>query len=161
MLQRSLYLLLFNLKRESEGVHDVKAWLESITYKAPYSSVMIIGTHMDERIAHQNICDGDFLLQQAKMVASVYENKLETIGFLQIGLQYHQDAVAQMLDNIHSCAVNYPFSQLELKRGMCLQITYSNRFCNCMSVHNWSMTHIMYKIVHKSFMHAVNLIYSI
>ena len=112
LLQRSLYLLLFNLKHESKGVHDVKAWLESIAYQAPYSSVMIIGTHTGE-MTHQDYCNGDFLLQQAKMVASIYENKLETIGFMQIGLKHYQDAVSQLLDNIHSYAVNYPLFQLE------------------------------------------------
>ena len=119
LLQRSLYLVLFNLNRENKGVHNVKAWLESITHKAPYSSVMVIGTHVDEIISRQDISNGDFLLQQAKMVASVYENILETIGFLQIGLQHHQDAVSQLEDNIHSHAVNYSLRQLEFKRGMC------------------------------------------
>ena len=113
LLQRSLYLLLFNLKCGSKGIHEVKVWLESITHEAPYSSVMVIGTHKDE-MSHEDYHNGDFLLQQAKMVAAVYENKLESIGLFQIELKR---SATQLLDNIHSYAVNYPLLQLE--RGKC------------------------------------------
>jgi GTPase SAR1 family protein len=112
LLQHSLYLLLFDMtKSESEGVHDVKIWLESITYKAPYSSVMIIGTHNATERSRQDHCNDDFLLQQAKMVASVYQHRLETIGFFQIGLKDRLEA--ELLDNIYSYAVNYPLLQFE------------------------------------------------
>ena len=114
LLQRSLYLLLFDMTHESEGVHDVKVCLESITYKAPYSSVMIIGTHNMTVRSHQDYCNGDFLLQQAKMVASSYEHRLETIGFFQIGLKHRLEAVSdQLMNNIYSYAVNYPLLQFE------------------------------------------------
>ena len=107
--QHSLYLLLFNLRRESEGLHELKFWLESISQKAPCSSVMIIGTHnMDViEIPHHN---SDLLLQQAKMIAAVYENKLETAGFFCI---QPNDTVtmSRLLHNIHSFAVSYPFLQ--------------------------------------------------
>ena len=117
LLQRSLYFLLFDMKRESEGVHDVKVWLENIIYKAPYSSVMIIGTHSTTTRPHQDDYSGDFLIQQAKMVASIYEHRLEIIGFFQIGLKHRLEAVFdQLLDNIYSYAINYPLLQLE--RGM-------------------------------------------
>ena len=117
LLQRSLYFLLFDMKRESEGVHDVKVWLENITYKAPYSSVVIIGTHsttMCTRPLQQDDYSGDFLIQQAKMVASIYEHRLEIIGFFQIGLKHRLEAVLdQLLDNIYSYAVDYPLLQIE------------------------------------------------
>ena len=106
--QHSLYLLLFNLKRESEGLHELKYWLESISQKAPCSSVMIIGTHVDE-IPHQDYHNSDhLLLQQAKMIAAVYENKLETAGFFHLDLH---ETVSQLIDNIHNFAIRYPFLQ--------------------------------------------------
>ena len=114
LLQRSIYLLLFNLKHENEGVHEVKVWLESITHHAPYSSCMIIGTHMDD-MSRQDYHNGEFLLQQAKMVAALYEDKLEMIGLFQVGLK---QTVTQLLDIIHSYAIDYPLLQLE--RGKCI-----------------------------------------
>ena len=109
LLQRSLYLLLFNLKCGSKGIHEIKVWLESITHHVPYSSVMIVGTHVDE-MSNQDYRNSDFLLQQAKIVAAVYEHKLETIGLFQVGLK---KTVTQLLDDIYSYAVNYPLLQLE------------------------------------------------
>ena len=104
--QHSLYLLLFNLRRESEGLHELKFWLESISQKAPCSNVMIIGTHMDEP-SPRVYQDSELLLQQAKMVAAVYEN-LETAGYFCI---WPKESVSQLIDNIHSFAVSYPFLQ--------------------------------------------------
>ena len=122
LLQHSLYLLLFNLKDENKGVHEVKHWLENIAHQAPYSSVMIIGTHMG-KISNQDYCNGEFLLQQAKIVAAVYENKVETIGLFQIGFQHHLQTVTQLLENIHSYAVNYPLGKSKCEREI--------RFCSC------------------------------
>lgn len=109
--QHSLYLLLFDMRCETEGLHELKFWLESISQKAPCSNVMIIGTHVDEASPrmHQN-SNHDFLLQQAKMVAAVYENKLETAGFFCIWPKV-SDSVSRLIDNIHSFAVSYPFLQ--------------------------------------------------
>lgn len=115
LLQHSLYLLLFNLKHKYKGVHEIKRWLENIVHQAPYSSVMIIGTHMNE-ISNQDFRNGELLLQQAKMAAAVYENKIETIGLFQIGLKHHLQTVTQLLENIHSYAVNYP-----LRKSKCEQ----------------------------------------
>ena len=111
--QHSLYLLLFNVKHESKGVHDaIKAWLERIACQAPYSSIMFIGTHMEE-MSHQDYTNGETLLQQAKIASKPYINKLETVGLLQIGLKHNLRTVTQL---IHSYAVNYP-----LERSKCIQ----------------------------------------
>ena len=108
--QHSLYLLLFNLEHENEGLHELKPWLESISHQAPYFAIMIIGIHMDE-MSHEDYHNSDLVMQQAKMIASVYDNKLETAGFFCIGLNRHPESVSQLLDNIHSFAVSYPFLQ--------------------------------------------------
>ena len=106
--QYSLYLLLFNLKHKIKGLNELKSWLESISNQAPYSAIMICGTHMDEK-SHQDHHNRDLLLQQAKMIAAVYEKKLEMAGFFCIGLNHHPESVSLLLNNIHSYAVSYPF----------------------------------------------------
>ena len=113
LLQRSLYLLLFNLKHESKGIHEIKGWLESIAHRAPYySSAMIIGTHMGE-VSNQGYRKGERLLEQAKRTAQIYENQVETTGLFQIGLKHHLQSVTQLVENIHSYAVNYPLGKGE------------------------------------------------
>ena len=100
--QYSLYLLLFDLRHESEGLHELKYWLESISQKAPFSCVMING--VSPRVNQ----DSDLLLQQAKMIAAVYESKLEIAGFFYI---WPKETVSRLLESIHSFAVSYPFLQ--------------------------------------------------
>jgi GTPase SAR1 family protein len=99
--QHSLYLLLFDAKHESKGVHDtINTWLERIACRAPHCSIIFIGTHMDE-ISHQDY--GEILLQQAKVASEVY--KLEVAGVLQIDLKR---SLHKVLDKIHSYGVNFP-----------------------------------------------------
>lgn len=122
LLQRSLYLLLFNLKHESKGIHEIKVWLESIAHRAPYySSAMIIGTHM----SNQGYRNGERLLEQAKRTAEIYENQVETTGLFQIGLKHGLQTVTQLLERIHSYAVNYPLGKGEYVHEiiMCLYVS--------------------------------------
>lgn len=113
LLQRSLYLLLFNLKHKGEGIHEMKGWLESIANQAPYySSVMIIGTHVDE-ISNQGYRNNEHLLEQAKSIAKIYENEVETIGVFHIGLKHRSKTLTQLIENIHSYAVNFPLEKGE------------------------------------------------
>ena len=120
--QHSLYLLLFNAKHESEGVHDaINTWLERIAYRAPYSSIILIGTHMDE-ISCQDYKNGEILLQQAKTASKVYANKLEIAGVLQIGLK-HQQTVTKVVDKIHSYVSNCPPETIQSN-----QIQVMNKF---------------------------------
>ena len=110
--QHSLYLLLFDAKHESEGVYDaINTWLERIACRAPYSSIILIGTHMDE-ISRQDHKNGEILLQQVKTASKVYANKLEIAGNLQISLK-HQQMVTKVVDKIHSYAANYPHETLQ------------------------------------------------
>ena len=118
LLQRSLYLLLFNLKHKSKGIHEIKGWLESIANRAPYySSAIIIGTHMDE-ISNQGCRNGEQLLEQAKSTAKIYESQVETAGVFQIGLKHRLQTLTQLIENIHNYAVNYPLGKGEYVRSL-------------------------------------------
>ena len=108
--KHSLYLLLFNLKRGSEGVHELKPWLDTIAHKAPYSSVMIIGTHTNHIPEHQI----DFLLQQARLVGATYGNKPEIVTLLPFGMEDHSRNICHLQELIYESALNYPF----LQKGM-------------------------------------------
>ena len=105
--QRSLYLLLFDLKRGSEGVHQLKDWLDSIARQAPYSAMMIIGTHQEE-IPHQTV---DHLLQQAKKLFASYD-KLEAVGMLPVDLVKYPGNMPYLQDTIYNYAINYLFLQI-------------------------------------------------
>lgn len=108
----SIYLLVFNLKHGSEGLYELKPWLDSIAYQAPYSSVIIIGTHLDA-IHEQEKPDVDIIIQQARMIAAAYENNLESVSIIPVGL-IKDRKVAGVKHAIQQCAANTPF----LERGM-------------------------------------------
>lgn len=66
----------------SEGQSELKPWLEAISHIALYPGLMVVGTHFDEMLhqeKHYNISAS--LLQQAEMIVSGYENRLEKMGF--------------------------------------------------------------------------------
>ena len=108
--KHSLYLLLFNLKLGSEGVHELKPWLDSIAHHAPYSCVIIIGIHnMDETVKSQD--DIDILLQQAKMVGATYKNKPEIVALLPFAIKNHPKDVLCLQELVYDHVLNYPFLQ--------------------------------------------------
>ena len=109
--QSSLYLLLFNLKRGNEGVHELKSWLNSITRLAPRSGIVIIGTHSDEVPQH----DVGLLLQQAEMVAAAYGRKLKTVALVSVDLKHTLGNILSIQETILQYAVNYPV----LQEGKC------------------------------------------
>ena len=122
LLQHSLYLLTFNVKHESKAVHDtVKIWLERISCRAPHSSVMFIGTHMDN-VSHEDYSNSEILLQQVKIASKVYMNKLETIGLLQIELKHRLRTVTQLVDKIHSYADKYPLERRKYIQSNQIQV---------------------------------------
>ena len=105
--QSSLYLLLFNLKRGNEGVHELKSWLNSIAQLAPRSGMIVIGTHADEVPQH----DVGLLLQQAEMVTAAYGRKLKTVALLSVDLKHVPGNVPSIQDAILQHAINYPVLQ--------------------------------------------------
>ena len=110
LLQRSLYVLLFNLNDGYEGVYELKPWLKSISHQAPYSALIVIGmSHLDEP---DNICDIDIIKQQAEMAVAAFANNLESLGIFTIGVKNLAQNVKSVLNSIHHYAVNFPFLEM-------------------------------------------------
>ena len=109
----SIYLLVFNLKHGSEGLRELKPWLDSIVTQAPFSSVIIIGTHLDV-IPQQGMHNVNLLLQQAQMIGDSYGNKLEVLSVLPFGRRNKFWNVANVRDTIQHHVGQYPV----LQRGM-------------------------------------------
>ena len=108
--QRSVYVLLFDLNDGSKGVHELKPWLKSISYQAPYSGLIAVGVSESEQPLEAQ--DSDLLMQQAEMAIAAFASNLETIGFFTIGTKKLAQSVKRVLDCIHQCAVNYPFFEM-------------------------------------------------
>ena len=108
--QSSLYLLLFNLKQGSEGVHELKPWLNSIAQLAPHSGIIIIGTHLDKIPQHERH-DVGLLLQQAEMATAAFGSKLKTVALFPVDLKHIPGNLQSIQDVILRYAVNYPILQ--------------------------------------------------
>ena len=104
LLQRSLYVLLFNLNDGCEGVYELKPWLKSISHQAPYSALIVVGmSHMDEP---DNIHDTDMIKQQAEMAVAAFANNLESLGTFTIGVKNLTQSIKSVLNAAHHYAVN-------------------------------------------------------
>ena len=49
--KRSLYLAVWNVMDEKDGIAELKPWLNNIILRAPKSQIVIVGTHLDKLIA--------------------------------------------------------------------------------------------------------------
>ena len=79
LTERSLYLLLWNITREENGIRELKPWLDNIALRAPNSKVIIVATFYD-RVSEEDRQDGgkvDQLLQQVIQLAQSYLGKLQ------------------------------------------------------------------------------------
>ena len=104
--QRSLYLLLFNLKHGEKGVEELRPWLNNIALRAPRSCVIIIGTHLDE-IPDEKRGEIDALLQCVGNLAASYNNKLQIVEVLPVGLKNRIEHVGLLKEAIYNHAANY------------------------------------------------------
>ena len=77
--QRSLYLLLFNLKHGDKGVEELRPWLNNIALRAPRSCVIIVGTHLDE-IPDEERGEIDALLHRVGTLATSYNSQITDYG---------------------------------------------------------------------------------
>ena len=104
--QRSLYLLLFNLKHGDKGVEELRPWLNNIALLAPRSCVIIIGTHLDE-IPDEERGEIDTLLQRVGNLAASYNNKLQIVEVLPVGLKNQIEHIGLLKEAIYNHAANY------------------------------------------------------
>ena len=104
--QRSLYLLLFNLKHGDKGVEELRPWLNNIALRAPRSCVIIIGTHLDE-VPDEERGEIDALLQRVGTLAASYNNKLQIVEVLPVGLKNRIEHIGLLKEAIYNHAANY------------------------------------------------------
>ena len=107
--QRSLYLLVFDIKDGTEGVHKLKPWLDIIAHRAPYSGVIIVCA-LDEMPQLQERNNVGFLLQQAKVLIAD-QKRLETVEVLPVCFKSYPEDVFLLKDTIYNYAVNFPTLQ--------------------------------------------------
>ena len=105
--ERSLYLVLFNLKDGNAGVEELTPWLNTLSLQAPMSCVLIVGTHLDEILPNEREEKADALLQKAAELGSQYHNKLQIKQVLAVGLKDHLWGVGDLRDAIYQSAAEY------------------------------------------------------
>ena len=104
--QRSLYLLLFNLKHGEGGVQELKPWLNNIALRAPRSCVIIVGTHLDE-VEDEEREEVDNLLQKVGQFATAYSSKVQIVEVIPVGLKKRIENVGLLKEAIYNHAANY------------------------------------------------------
>ena len=103
--ERSMYLLLWNVKHGEEGVAELKPWLDNISLRAPQSCVLIVGTHLDEvHDSERPIIDG--LLNKVGELALQYP-KLQISEVLAVGLMNRLENIGALREAIYEHATKY------------------------------------------------------
>ena len=104
--QRSLYLLLFNLKHGDKGVQELRPWLNNIALRAPKSCIIIVGTHLDE-VKDEDRGDVYKLLLKVSGLAQGYHNQLEIVQIMPVGLKNRLEHIGTLKYAIYNHAANY------------------------------------------------------
>ena len=120
--QRSLYLLLFNLKDGMEGVQELKPWLNNISLRAPRSMVIIIGTHLDQ-VADDERDEVTHLLQEVGKLAGSYKN-LQVVEVIPVGLKNHIENIGLLKEAIYNHASTYKNRGGQLIMGQKIPASY-------------------------------------
>ena len=122
--QRSLYLLLFNLKHGDKSVQELKPWLNNIALRAPRSCVIIVGTHLDE-VADDERGEIAKLLQKVRDVASSYARNLQIVEVIPVGLSNRIENIGLLKEAIYNHAANYRTHDGLLIMGQKIPASYS------------------------------------
>ena len=119
----SLYLLLFNLKLGDKGVEELRPWLNNIALRAPHSCVIIIGTHLDE-VSDEERGEIDALLHRVGNLAASYNNKLQIMEVLPVGLKNRIENISLLKEAIYNHAANYRNQAGQLIMGRKIPASY-------------------------------------
>ena len=103
--ERSMYLLLFNVKHGEAGVNELKPWLDNITLRAPQSCVLIVGTHLDE-VEESERPKVDELLNHVATLTQQYSS-LQISEVLAVGLKNRLENIGALRDAIYEQAAKY------------------------------------------------------
>ena len=103
--ERSMYLLLWNVKHGEAGVAELKPWLDNISLRAPQSCVLIVGTHLDE-VEDSERPKIDRLLNMVGELAQQYP-KLQISEVLAVGLMNRLENIGPLREAIYDHATKY------------------------------------------------------
>ena len=103
--ERSMYLLLWNVKHGEKGIAELKPWLDNISLRAPQSCVLIVGTHLDE-VEDDERPTIDILLNKVGELAGQYP-RLQISEVLAVGLMNRLENVGALREAIYEHATNY------------------------------------------------------
>ena len=106
--KRSLYLVVWNIKEERQGISELKPWLNNIILRAPESRIIIVATHLDQLIAEEG-------KEQAYAKCDEYRRYLtQIIGHdfivknvakvMCVGLKGKRENVSQLKEEIYKAA---------------------------------------------------------
>ena len=123
LTERTLYLLLFNLKHKEEGVQELKPWLNNLALRAPNSLVIIVGTHLDE-VSDEERVETDLILQSTGTLACAYTNKLRIAEILPVGLKGRITNIELLKDVIYNHAANYTTRRGQIVMGQKIPASY-------------------------------------
>ena len=118
--QESLYLLLFNLRHGREGVKELQPWLNNLALRVPQSRVIIVGTHLDE-MRNENVGE---LLAYTKTIAEPFQNRLQIVDVLAVGLKNSIKNVGTLKNAIYNHAANYTNKAGEPIMGRSIPASY-------------------------------------
>ena len=104
--ERSMYLLLWNVKHGEKGIAELKPWLDNIALRAPRSCVLIVGSHLDE-VEEGERPMVDELLGKVAELASDYQNKLVIPEVLAVGLMNRLENIGTLREAIYNQASEY------------------------------------------------------
>ncbi len=121
--QRSLYLLLFNLKHGEDGVNELKPWLNNIALRAPRSRIIIVGTHLDEVLDEERV-QVDKVLQKVADLADTYRHKVEVMEVIPVGLKYRVENIGILKEAIYDHAEKYKTRGGQLIMGQKIPASY-------------------------------------
>ena len=121
--QRSLYLLLFNLKDGEKGVQELKPWLNNIALRAPQSLVIIVGTHLDE-FADEERGEVDVLVRKVEQLSHGFRNKLQIKAVVTVGLMHRLENIGYLKDTIYEHVANYKTRKGQIIMGRKIPASY-------------------------------------
>ena len=121
--QHSLYLLVFNLTHGDKGVEELMPWLNNIALRAPHSCVIIVGTHLDE-IPDEERGEINTLMCHVGTLAANYNNKLQIVEVLPVGLKNRIENVCILKKAIYNYAASYRNEGGQLIMSQTIPVSY-------------------------------------
>ena len=120
--RRSMYLLVFNLTHGDNGVEELRPWLNNIQLRAPWSLVIIVGTHLDRIASAQKTAIVSGILHKVKRLAQDYP-KLIIPEIVPVALHAPLENIPQLRETIYKHAAEYKYNK-KLVMGQLIPASY-------------------------------------